>query len=239
MPFGTEPMDKGIALALSGGGFRATLFHLGSLWRLNELGYLPKLDRVSSVSGGSITSGVLGLHWNQLNIVNQVASKFNEVVVAPLRNFCSKDIDAPAIGEGALLPWKSVSDAIQEEYNEHLFKKAILQDLPDKPRFVFNTTNFQTGNSFRFSKPYAGDYRLGLLKDPEYSLALAVTASSAFPPFLSPVILSIGVFMEKQQFIISRTCYLILLLTIGFLTNCVTTPRFSETAYEQATSLKV
>ncbi len=33
----------GIALALSGGGFRATLFHLGSLWRLNEMGWLPKL----------------------------------------------------------------------------------------------------------------------------------------------------------------------------------------------------
>ena len=36
------------------------LFHLGTLWRLNELGYLPKLARISSVSGGSITNGVLG-----------------------------------------------------------------------------------------------------------------------------------------------------------------------------------
>jgi hypothetical protein len=36
------------------------LFHLGSVWRLAELGYLPKLSRVSSVSGGSITAAVLG-----------------------------------------------------------------------------------------------------------------------------------------------------------------------------------
>src|SRR5947209_5408833 len=57
-----QPED-GIAVCLSGGGFRAMLFHLGALWRLNELGYLPKLDRVSSVSGGSITAGVLGLAW--------------------------------------------------------------------------------------------------------------------------------------------------------------------------------
>jgi NTE family protein len=28
------------------------LFHLGALWRLDEFGYLPKLARVSSVSGG-------------------------------------------------------------------------------------------------------------------------------------------------------------------------------------------
>jgi len=35
---------RGIALALSGGGFRATLFHLGTLTRLNELGLLPRVD---------------------------------------------------------------------------------------------------------------------------------------------------------------------------------------------------
>ena len=53
--------QPGTALCLSGGGYRAMVFHLGALWRLNELGYLPRLDRISSVSGGSITAGVLGL----------------------------------------------------------------------------------------------------------------------------------------------------------------------------------
>src|SRR5215470_5372477 len=50
-----------VALCLSGGGYRAMLFHVGVLWRLNELGWLARLDRVSSVSGGSITAGVLAL----------------------------------------------------------------------------------------------------------------------------------------------------------------------------------
>ena len=36
--------DRGWALCLSGGGFRATLFHLGSLLRLNELGVLGRLS---------------------------------------------------------------------------------------------------------------------------------------------------------------------------------------------------
>src|SRR5438270_13748934 len=53
---GSPPLS-GIALCLSGGGYRAMLFHVGALWRLSELGYLPTLDRVSSVSGGSITAG--------------------------------------------------------------------------------------------------------------------------------------------------------------------------------------
>jgi len=60
-----QPQD-GIALCLSGGGYRAMLFHVGALLRLNELGYLPRLDKISSVSGGAITAGVLGLKWTRL-----------------------------------------------------------------------------------------------------------------------------------------------------------------------------
>ena len=43
-----------LALCLSGGGFRAALFHLGALRRLNELGILSRVDTIASVSGGSI-----------------------------------------------------------------------------------------------------------------------------------------------------------------------------------------
>src|SRR5206468_1770941 len=50
---------KGISLCLSGGGFRAALFHLGAVRRLNEVGLLSKVDTFSSVSGGSIASGLL------------------------------------------------------------------------------------------------------------------------------------------------------------------------------------
>lgn len=58
--------QNGTALCLSGGGYRAMLFHVGAIWRLNELGYLPRLERVSSVSGGSITAALLGLAWARL-----------------------------------------------------------------------------------------------------------------------------------------------------------------------------
>ena len=40
---------EGVGLAMSGGGYRATLFHLGSLWRLNELGWLPRIDEILSL----------------------------------------------------------------------------------------------------------------------------------------------------------------------------------------------
>src|SRR6266851_6199770 len=75
----------GIAVCLSGGGYRAMLFHLGALWRLNELGWLQKLDRVSSVSGGSITAGVLGRHWAELDFDDGgVAKGFNTAVADPI-----------------------------------------------------------------------------------------------------------------------------------------------------------
>ena len=40
----SDNMKPRIALALSGGGFRASIFHLGMLRRLAELGWLPEVQ---------------------------------------------------------------------------------------------------------------------------------------------------------------------------------------------------
>lgn len=64
-------LEDGVGLCLSGGGFRAMLFHLGSLIRLNELGLLPAIDRVSSVSGGSLAAGILAAGWSGLRVRRQ------------------------------------------------------------------------------------------------------------------------------------------------------------------------
>ena len=68
IPVQTAPADPGemnpepgMALCLSGGGYRAKMFHVGALWRLYEAGLLRGMKRISSVSGGSITAGLLGL----------------------------------------------------------------------------------------------------------------------------------------------------------------------------------
>ena len=58
-------LEPGTALCLSGGGYRAMVFHVGVLWRLYEAGMLKDLKRISSVSGGSITAGVLALKWKK------------------------------------------------------------------------------------------------------------------------------------------------------------------------------
>ena len=179
-----EQLDT--ALCMSGGGYRAMIFHLGTLLRLNEAGLLPKIDLFSSVSGGSITNGVLGLAWPKLNFdANGVASNLGSLVVDKVRTLADETVDEESIVLGVLW-FGTVSDRVAGAYDKYLFDGANLQQLPDKPRFVFNATNVQTRSLFRFSKPYAADYRIGLWRNPDLEISKAVTASSAFPPVLSP-----------------------------------------------------
>lgn len=178
--------DPGVALCLSGGGYRAMMFHVGVLWRLYEAELLKTIKRISSVSGGSITAGALGLRWNDLSFEPaNIAKDFVPAVVEPLRRLAGQTIDADAIIFGALLPGR-ISDRVASAYDEYLFRGATLQALPDEPRFVINATNVQSGVLWRFMKPYMRDYRVGEVKNPTVALAQAVAASSAFPPALSP-----------------------------------------------------
>lgn len=186
-----EKLEDTVALCLSGGGYRAMLFHVGVLWYLEDAGWLARLGRISSVSGGSITSGVLALAWTKMSQAADRKKAFQDLVVAPLRRMASTSIDTKAVLSGVLTPG-TVSDKVVKQYRDLLFGNHTLQDFPDVPRFVINATNVQTGSLFRFSKPYIGDWQVGRFLKPARSVAEAVTASSAFPPILSPVRLDFG-----------------------------------------------
>ena len=81
------------------------LFHLGALWRLNELQYLPKLSRVSSVSGGSITSGALAVNWKNLNFDSAgLALNFDQQLTQPIRGMAPQSIDISSIQQVSLQP---------------------------------------------------------------------------------------------------------------------------------------
>jgi NTE family protein len=193
-----EPAD-GIALCLSGGGFRAMLYHSGAILRLNELGLMSRLDRVSSVSGGSIAAAALALSWSRLRWTSDMLSidpdSLRSEFIEPLRQLARTTIDLSSIGLGVLNPFRSISEEVVSAYDEHLFHGATLQALSDEthdstpkvPRFIFTATNVKTGTLWRFSKPYMADYRVGIIDKPNVSLAVAVAASTAFPPFLSPL----------------------------------------------------
>jgi NTE family protein len=183
-----EQAGCGMALCLSGGGYRAMLFHAGVLWRLNDCGLLSRIDRVSSVSGGSIAAGYLWLKWQALGLDQNgaVSPCFREQYVDPLRQFAGVTVDIPAILWG-LTRLRQGGDVVAAAYRRHLFGDKSLRDLPSTPRFVINAINMQSGALWRFSKPYCWDYRVGKIPDPNLPLATAVAASSAFPLLLSPM----------------------------------------------------
>src|SRR5690242_10618528 len=94
-----------LALCLSGGGFRATLFHLGAIQRLNELGILSRAAIITSVSGGSILNGVLATRWERLKLAaNGVLTNLDEEIVRPTRQFCSRDLRTPLLVGTRLQP---------------------------------------------------------------------------------------------------------------------------------------
>lgn len=192
IPASGDPTHRAAAgLCLSGGGYRAMLFHVGALRRLHELGALAQVDRIASVSGGSITAGVVARRWQELAAASGVPAAFVELVQQPLYDFAGKRVDVPAVVKGLLTPRRRISDFVASAY-EHLFDGMTLQDVPSDPRFVFLATNLGSGAIVRFAQPYTADAKVGKRDHLDLPLARVVAASSAFPPILSPVVLDLS-----------------------------------------------
>lgn len=185
-----EEENYEIGLVLSGGGFRAMLFHLGSLWRLNELGILPRLGKIASVSGGSIVNARLGAVWHRLKFERGVATNFVSEVADPVTAFADTWVDIPSFLIGTL-PFISPGNVAARFYRR-LVSSSTLQDLPDSPVFEFVATHLNTAQRWPIQKKWMGNFRMGIMPNPQIPLALAVAASAAFPPFLSPVKLRLG-----------------------------------------------
>ena len=186
----------GTGLALSGGGFRATLFHLGAIWRLNEMAMLPEIGRFSSVSGGSILAGVLAVRRTGLKFQDGVAVNFGEEIVDPIWRFCSRNIDHAAFVFGIVAgTWK-----LEQSYRRHLVGESALRDLPDEPEFIFNAAHIETGRNCTLSKTGLHTWRLGDIELPDLELAKAMAASSACPPAFPAVTLRLdaSAFIETE-----------------------------------------
>ncbi|MGF1599096.1 MAG: patatin-like phospholipase family protein [Acidimicrobiales bacterium] len=185
------PRSARAGLALSGGGYRAMIFHCGALRRLYEVGALARIDRISSVSGGSIAAAHLALNWDDLMAAGTDTRTYTRLIEEPLLKFASTNLDVPAGVKGLLLPGRSIAQSVGETY-ERWFEGATLQDLPDAPRFVFCATNLGTGSLVRFAKPYTADRRVGKRDRLDLKLSQVIAASAAFPPVLSPMTIELG-----------------------------------------------
>ncbi len=196
-----ERERTGTALCLSGGGFRATLFHLGALRRLNETGVLAKLDTVSSVSGGSIMAAMLATRAPWPVTAPIPTDIWERDVAAPVRAFAGRNLRTPAMLQRLRRPWDSSAGVrgLMAGYAARL-SAAKLSSLPERPRFVFCATDLCYGVNFVFERTRVGDYRLGYLSPPPaaWDVARAVAASSCFPPVFNPMTLDVPVDAFKR-----------------------------------------
>jgi len=188
----TEPARAPIiALCLSGGGFRAALFHLGAVRRLNELGVLGRVSVISSVSGGSILAGHLAERVRPWPAPGESFPDWETRVAVPFRAFCAKNIRTGPILRRLLNPlcWfdgQTQVRALERTYHRKL-TGMLLRDLPATPRFIFCATDLAFGVNWVFEKERVGDYQVGYAITPaDWSVARAVAASSCFPPIFGP-----------------------------------------------------
>lgn len=190
--------------ALSGGGFRAALFHAGVLRTLLRLGLKECISTISTVSGGSITGALFTLNSGQIRQL----SDYDRLVLQPLLLLCKKKSScirflnhmqrAGKMFFCALLNWLGLAEALPfaeyscnslfvRELDDLLYHRAKLSDLPDRIRLCINATNLNTGVRWRFTKDDFGDYKTGYAYNTgQIDLSAAVAASAGFPLLFSP-----------------------------------------------------
>lgn len=190
-----------IAVALSGGGIRAMVFHLGVLRYLAEQGRLEQVSKISTVSGGSLLVGMIfqnhQMNWpDSGTFLHDTHPSIREVL-------CSRSMILSAVRQlrdprncRYLL---SRSNLLAEGLKNEWGIKGQLNELPVKPEWSINGTTAESGKRFRFKKDTLGDYTLGYAKPERLPLAFAMAVSAAFPVGFGPLVLDMAQFVWKKR----------------------------------------
>jgi predicted acylesterase/phospholipase RssA len=197
-------MNK-IGLALSGGGFRASLYHLGLVRFLRDAGILSKVSQITSVSGGSIIAAHLALNWERYN---GAPSEFDSAA-AELLAFVRLDVRNRIVRRFPLtlpLRWPrrllgrsnrklTRTGLLEYHYERFLYGDISLFELPERPQLHLLATNLSEGCLCSFDRKGllmvrlqpGGTLRMDRIHAGLATVAMAVTASSAFPAFFPPL----------------------------------------------------
>jgi predicted acylesterase/phospholipase RssA len=199
---------KKLGLALSGGGFRASLYHLGLLRFLRDAGILSQVTHITSVSGGSIMAAHLALNWDRYtsgpNEFEAAASEFLAFARLDVRNRIARrfPLALPLRGPRRLLgrPNRQLTRTglLEYHYEKYLYGDKSLFELPEKPQLHILATNLSEGCLCSFNRDGllmvrrqpGGAVRVDRVHVGLATVAMAVTASSAFPGFFPPLVLT-------------------------------------------------
>src|SRR3954470_3858260 len=193
-----------IGLALSGGGFRATLFHLGLVRFLGDAGFLRQVTHITSVSGGSIMAAHLVLNWDRYTgsaeDFDQAASQLLDYVQLDIRNRILRRFPLGLLQRGPRLLLGlsnrrlTRTGLLERQYEQHLYGDKSLFELPESPELHILSTNLSEGCLCSFSrdglwmmKQKVGRQHIERVRVGLMTVPMAVAASSAFPGFFPPL----------------------------------------------------
>lgn len=180
-----------LGLALSGGGFRATAYHLGVLARLAKENHLEHVTHISTVSGGSLCAGLV-------YALNQFAwpssTRYLEAVLPQARHHMTTyDMQVGLLKRLLRAPWTIFStkaDDLSALLRQEWDITITLNELPPHPHWMINATCFETGKNWRFERFRMGDYVFGYSNDTAaVPLSDALAASAGFPGLIGPLVL--------------------------------------------------
>lgn len=209
-----------IGLALSGGGYRAAAYHMGTLNALNKLGILSKVDVISSVSGGSIIAAYYALHSEE--DYKKIAADFSVKLRKGVLQYAIVELLGILLLCGLLIwlcGWWMLaleilliicfqfkvlpfSFFIEKRYDKHFFEEKTLADLPSHPFIAINSTDVSTGQLFVFQTNNIYGYQYqdrskSIFKADDFPISKAVMASSCVPFVFSPITIPATYYKEK------------------------------------------
>ena len=189
--------NRKIGFAASGGGFRASLFHLGVLRRLHELHILDQIDFMSGVSGGAVTTALYThlkrKHGAQFDLDEMERCLLAGVKKNPRTRWLAVTLVLRFTVRLLPLTWWGPLErafrnrffAFDQFFHSQFFQNTTLTDLnpthsPVKlPRLILNTTQLELGQDFFLTPDYVGPR-------PEGGLGVKLPAKGAAPTRTDP-----------------------------------------------------
>lgn len=177
------------------------VFHLGVLRHLAERGLLESVDRISTVSGGSLLVGLL-LQQNEMRW--PTSERFLSRSLPTLREaLCARSLQWGA-ARRLLNPlnWRfllSRANLLALTLRHEWRVTTTLADLPEVPEWSINGTTAESGKRFRFKRNDIGEYTLGYASAARFPLASALAVSAAFPGGFGPLALETGRYEWRKR----------------------------------------
>lgn len=199
--------SKRMGLALSGGGFRAVLFHLGVIRFMRDAQILPKVTHITAVSGGSVIGAHLALNWNRYcgtdEEFDEVSRELIRFLQMDVRNRIVRRFPLTALVNFArrifLMQRKrkfTRAGLLEQHYQKYLFGDIGLFQLPEAPQLYMLATSVNEGSICAFHKgglllqkrsPGSRELHFENVEMGLATVPMAVAASSAFPGFFPPL----------------------------------------------------